>query len=476
MRLLVDLSGMIYRSAHKTGSLSTSEGVGTGIVYGVLRSLTSLLQDMQGPIEEVIVVWDAPDGKEVRQAIYPEYKANRKVPEEIKEAISTQRPMLRTAFNFLPVIQVEVPGLEADDVIGLLIEFLKHEEVVLVSGDSDLLQLIRYDNHQMVAFDGIPESNDLSPAQVVAYKCLVGDSSDNIVGVTRVGDKTARALLKRFKSLKRVMKHAKEDDKLGSMSYADALSVVKRNLKLIRLNGELVTEKQKKITLDLYRDQRKLTTFSPAFVEFVESMEFRSLANDWEAFTQTWLPVEKHHVGVKLKRPRIQSKGKGKEKKKGSSSVIEKARKRKQTPGYSEIIDEPIPEDNTPCGRCGKFPCTCSFDNILDENKKRMARLSGSGWGNKDKRKVEDKCEECGLAPCECERLKEQDDRKRGYDFLGHLYNEPSGNWIVSASKDELLQLKAVIDRVQRAPDVHSFTFKPEELGILEEFYERMKA
>jgi len=191
---LVDGSSYIHRAFHAIRHLSTRDGTPTNAVYGVTQMLLKLIKD-RAP-SHLAVVFDA-GGKNFRHRMYPAYKANRPpAPEELK----VQFPLVREAVEAFDLPLVEVEGVEADDVIATLARQAEREgfEVVIVSGDKDLMQLVdehtvMYDTQSDVVYDaaGVREKLGVCPEQVVDLLALMGDSSDNIPGVTKVGKKAS---------------------------------------------------------------------------------------------------------------------------------------------------------------------------------------------------------------------------------------------------------------------------------------------
>lgn len=289
MRLLVDISGLLWRSAYSSRGLADSTGRGTNVLYGTLRALESLA--LENRATELVIIFDG--GSDRRKEIYPEYKGNRKKDPEVVAEVNEQIEYLKDFFDAMPVIQLRVDGVEADDIFGILVPFLKHEKVCIVSSDSDLLQLVRSDKHKMIAFDSLPESSKYSPAQIIAEKVLVGDPSDNIKGVMGLGPVKFEALIERHKSLKRIVSFARKFGlKLGRMTVQEAIPIIQRNLKLIRLDGTFVTAEEKKQILDQYRTQRKSlrlkkSTLKNLFREF----EFKSFLNGFDVFCGAFKPM-----------------------------------------------------------------------------------------------------------------------------------------------------------------------------------------
>jgi DNA polymerase I len=191
---LVDGSSYLYRAFFALPPLTTSQGVPTGAVLGVLNMLNKLLKD-EDP-ELIVVVLDAP-GRTFRDELFEEYKAHRPpMPDDLRSQIA---PLIEAIPALgLPMLRIE--GVEADDVIGTLAERAASSglEVVISTGDKDMAQLVS-DRISCVntMFDtkldraGVKAKFDVLPEQIVDYLALVGDSSDNIPGVPKVGPKTA---------------------------------------------------------------------------------------------------------------------------------------------------------------------------------------------------------------------------------------------------------------------------------------------
>ena len=195
---LVDGHSYIFRAFHAIRHLSTRDGTPTNAVYGVTKMLLKLVEEKEP--SHVAVVLDA-GGKNFRHEMYPEYKANRPpAPEELKVQIPMVKEVIQ-ALN-LPLLQEE--GCEADDVIASICRqaVAAGFEVVIVSGDKDLMQLVgpgvaMYDSMKEVVYDpeGVKKKMGVPPERVLDLLALMGDTSDNIPGVYGVGQKTASKLL-----------------------------------------------------------------------------------------------------------------------------------------------------------------------------------------------------------------------------------------------------------------------------------------
>ncbi|QAY83271.1 DNA polymerase I [Pseudomonas arsenicoxydans] len=196
--VLVDGSSYLYRAFHALPPLTTSRGLPTGAVKGVLNMLKSLRK--QYPDSPFAVVFDAKGGT-FRDEMFAEYKANRpSMPDDMRVQIEPLHQSV-IALGF-PLLCVE--GVEADDVIGTLARSSAAADrpVVISTGDKDMAQLV--DGHitlvntmtgSALDVDGVKEKFGVAPEQIIDYLALMGDSSDNIPGVPGIGPKTASGLL-----------------------------------------------------------------------------------------------------------------------------------------------------------------------------------------------------------------------------------------------------------------------------------------
>ncbi|WP_207867341.1 DNA polymerase I [Pseudomonas sp. 58(2021)] len=196
--VLVDGSSYLYRAFHALPPLTTSKGLPTGAVKGVLNMLKSLRK--QYPDSPFAVVFDAKGGT-FRDEMYAEYKANRpSMPDDMRLQIEPLHQSVK-ALGF-PLLCVE--GVEADDVIGTLARSSAAADrpVIISTGDKDMAQLV--DGHitlvntmsgSSMDVEGVKEKFGVAPEQIIDYLALMGDSSDNIPGVPGIGPKTASGLL-----------------------------------------------------------------------------------------------------------------------------------------------------------------------------------------------------------------------------------------------------------------------------------------
>lgn len=196
--VLVDGSSYLYRAFHALPPLTTSKGMPTGAVKGVLNMLKSLRK--QYPQSPFAVVFDAKGGT-FRDELFADYKANRpSMPDELRVQIDPLHASVR-ALGY-PLLCVE--GVEADDVIGTLARQCAAEgrDVVISTGDKDMAQLVcphvtlvNTMSGSVYDIDGVKEKFGVGPELIIDYLALMGDKVDNIPGVPGVGEKTAVGLL-----------------------------------------------------------------------------------------------------------------------------------------------------------------------------------------------------------------------------------------------------------------------------------------
>ena len=209
--LLVDGSSYLYRAFHALPDLRSPAGEPTGAIYGMLNMLRRLLHDY--PSAYLACVFDA-KGKTFREDIYPDYKATRSA---MPDDLVSQIEPIHEAVRILgwPILMVE--GVEADDVIGTLASRAAAEGIatVISTGDKDIAQLVnehvtlvntmtneKLDREGVIAKFGVP------PERIIDYLSLIGDTSDNVPGVPKVGPKTALKWLTQYGSLEDVVSHA----------------------------------------------------------------------------------------------------------------------------------------------------------------------------------------------------------------------------------------------------------------------------
>lgn len=222
--MLIDGHALAYRAYHAFPPLTTSSGELVNAVYGFSRILLTVLRDLH--CEYIAVSFDLPKPT-FRHTKFASYKAQR---EEMPADLQTQIERIKTVVTTLNMPTYALEGFEADDVIGTIarqaIAEGKVEKVIIVTGDRDAFQLVTDKVHVYMppkskeAFyteydpDQVREKMGIGPEQIIDYKALAGDASDNIPGVSGIGDKTAVRLLQSFGSTEKLYEAIKDPSTL----------------------------------------------------------------------------------------------------------------------------------------------------------------------------------------------------------------------------------------------------------------------
>jgi DNA polymerase-1 len=271
--ILVDGSGYLYRAFHALPPLTNSRGEPTGAVLGVLNMLNKMIKE-EAP-DRIAVVFDAP-GRTFRDDLFDQYKAHRPaMPDDLRSQV---QPLFDSvAAMGLPLLRVM--GVEADDVIGTLAKQAAESgfDVLISTGDKDMAQLVgpRIEllntmSNTRLDRAGVKTKFDVFPEQIVDYLALVGDSSDNIPGVTGVGPKTAAKWLNQYRTLDELIAHAADIGGKVGENLRNELAVLELSRKLATID----TAVQLEVTVEALQagvpDRERLQ-------ELYTRLEFRSL-------------------------------------------------------------------------------------------------------------------------------------------------------------------------------------------------------
>jgi DNA polymerase I len=283
--LLVDGSSYLYRAFHAMPDLRNHKNEPTGAIYGVLNMLRRLHKDY--PADYSACVFDA-KGKTFRDDIYPEYKANRaSMPDDLRAQIEPLHETIK-AMGWPLIVE---DGVEADDVIGALAKQAEREgmRVIISTGDKDISQLVNKQitvvNTMRDAFRKVDEVLDpagvekkfgIPPGLMVDYLILIGDTSDNVPGVEKVGPKTAVKWLTQYGSLENIVAHADEITGVVGENLRKALPWLPTARELITIRCDVGIQENLADLAPQPQDKARLA-------ELFEHFEFRTWVKELSA-------------------------------------------------------------------------------------------------------------------------------------------------------------------------------------------------
>ena len=243
--LIIDGSSYLYRAFYASGGLTTSTGFPTGAIFGVTSMLKGLWN--RNKANYVAVVFD-PRGPTIRNDWYEHYKANRNA---MPEDLVKQLDGIKCIIKALGFEIIELPYYEADDVIGTLAKYGEQNKLVvrIASPDKDMAQLVNknitvFDEQKKTEWDeiGVNEKFGISPSLIIDYLTLIGDASDNVPGVEKIGPKTAVKLLKKYGSLEKILSDsANISGKIGK-NLEEAKSYINLSKKLVTIISDVPFE------------------------------------------------------------------------------------------------------------------------------------------------------------------------------------------------------------------------------------------
>lgn len=289
---IFDGHALIFRSYHGIPPLSTSSGIPTNATFGFINTLLNVLEGRD--VERLAVAFDS--GRPTfRNEFYPDYKANRPEP---PEDLVAQVPYIREFLEAMRIRTVSIKGFEADDLIGTLSRAAKKEgyKVVIVGSDKDLFQLVdddvsMYDPWKESDYDAraVKEKLGVYPNAVIDFLALVGDKTDNVPGMPRVGNKTAVTILEEFGSLDSLLRQASQP---GSNNLLQRVAEYRDHIAISR---RLVTI-DRDVPIDLRpEDCDRITPDEDHLAILLKSLEFASLSSRLLSRGQT---TKKDYIAV----------------------------------------------------------------------------------------------------------------------------------------------------------------------------------
>lgn len=283
--VLIDGHSILNRAFYGVPDLSNAEGLHTNAVYGFLNIMLKVLEEEKP--EYLAVAFDV-KAPTFRHEIYKEYKGTRKpMPEELRQQV----PVLKEVLHAMGIKTIEKAGLEADDILGTLAKRSEKNgmDVSLISGDRDMLQIAsdtikiripktkggKTEVEDYYAAD-VEAAYQVNPKQFIDLKALMGDASDNIPGVPKVGEKTAMELMVKFGSLEGIYEHLEDITKKAikaSLENNRDLADLSKVLATINTEGEFDFSYEDAKIGDFYTEE--------AYKQF-KRLEFKNLLNRFD--------------------------------------------------------------------------------------------------------------------------------------------------------------------------------------------------
>ena len=276
--ILIDANSIIHRCFHALPPLSNSKAQPTGGLYGLSTVVLKILREQKPDF--ITALFDRPEPT-FRKEIFNEYKIHRpKAPDELIYQIVEARNL----FEAFGIKFFEMPGFEADDLIGTAAKKFKKIpdlKIIILTGDLDALQLIENGNIAVETFkkgvsetiiydtDGVKEKLGVLPNQVIDYKGLVGDKSDNIPGVPGIGPKTAQGIIEKYGNLENFLEKGEEEKSYPKIIAFKNQAIMSKKLAIIRQDVPLDLNNLEELA---YKE-----VFKEKTIPYFEKMEFKTL-------------------------------------------------------------------------------------------------------------------------------------------------------------------------------------------------------
>lgn len=276
--ILIDGNAIFYRAYHSLPPFKTSKGETTNAIFGFIRMLIEVYMKEQP--EYLGIAWDR-KAPTFRHEKYEEYKATRAAP---PEDLYPQLPRLKEIIKAFNIPMLEQDGYEADDLLGTAAHKAEKEEgveILILTGDQDSFQLVSNKTHIMTPIKGVTEVKiydaekvkekfGVRPDQIIDYKAISGDTSDNIPGVPGIGPKGASELLQKYDTLENIYRHLDELKPGHKKKLED-------NKELALLSQELATiDLDAPLDFDLETYETHDINYA-AVEKLFDELEFRSL-------------------------------------------------------------------------------------------------------------------------------------------------------------------------------------------------------
>ena len=275
--LLIDGNAIMHRAYHALPPFKAEDGTLTNVVYGYLSMLNKVVVDFKP--DYLISCFDTPKAT-FRNKIFKEYQSQRP---KIDDEFIVQIPLVKQALDEAGIERMEKDGYEADDLIGTITKIFETNKfrVVILTGDKDIFQLIT-DNVFVAApqlglanikiFDKseVEKKLDVAPNQIIEYKALAGDPSDNYPGASGIGPKTASKLVHQFGTVENIYKNI---EKVESEKVKDVLKKEKDSVYLSKKLATIMTD----VVIDLNIEKLKFKGFNKKLIDFLTQYQMNTL-------------------------------------------------------------------------------------------------------------------------------------------------------------------------------------------------------
>lgn len=286
--VLIDGNAIMHRAYHALPPLTNKQGEPIHAVYGFVTMLITIVNKLSPT--HLIVCFDRPEPT-FRKSMYVGYQAHRP---KMDSDLSSQFEKVKKVISVMNIPLYEMPGYEADDVIGSLsLQASEHSDVIIVTGDRDILQLVTdtiqvympvqgLSNGKLYSPSDVEKKFGVTPSQIVDYKALAGDSSDNYPGVRGIGPKTASMLLQTFGTLENLYQAIYKKDKrvetlkngtLKALSeYAEDAGMAKKLARIV-IDAPVTLDRTKAELHELATPQVLKTLSDLGFLSIVRRLE-----------------------------------------------------------------------------------------------------------------------------------------------------------------------------------------------------------